>query len=911
MRVEGLFLRSRAGRRIFWTLMLAAAVPIALFGWLVHGALRDHFDAQTHRQRVQSAKYAGLSLLDNLVVARTVLELVARSGSVDIETHLPNRRGRILAEVAVLDDSGAFLEGSEALWRRWQIGAHPDAGSSAGTQASLVTGVVSARETAPVWMVVQREDRPGRRWIGEIDSRFLFGDLVDENGAPRVCVVSAQGATLFCPGDASAGLAAPGRTDNRVAASWSLFLRSDFGVDDWVFVNVSPSAELALDSVALTHTTAWGALATLLIVVMLSLIQVRRTMVPVERLIDGTRRLSDRDYAARVQHDSRDEFGELARSFNHMASQIGDQVAAMQIQSAIDREILNGLDVARILQTVARRIDQMLPDGRSAIVELDRSARGLTRLHRGEGAFQILHVPDGSTLLAGAGAGRGLQPWHAVPETIRQALPGLPGAVQVMRVDVASELVALIVIVQSARADLDADVLREIDELGGRVAVTLASADRERRLVERATRDSLTGLANRSGLLDSLEQGLGNGVPQSLLFVDLDRFKEINDSMGHQIGDELLRVIAARLRDISPPQTLVARPGGDEFVLVLPGPRSAAQALADTIVQHLAEPVTLDGRVVGVAASVGMTHHPDDGQTVSDLLRRADMAMYSVKARGGHGSAWFDPTLDDRLAERTALLADLHGALERAEFVLHYQPRRHARSGSIRSAEALLRWRHPVHGLVSPARFVPLLEETGLIDAVGQWAIATACRQVASWRAQGLSLRTVAVNLSTRQLQAVDLADHVAASLRQAGLPASALELEVTESIFVGNSESAIARLHAIQRTGVTIALDDFGTGYSSLSYLQKLPIGILKVDRSFVVELGKQPSAMAVTRSIVALAQALGLQVVAEGVETSEQARLLVELGCDELQGYLVARPLPADEITAFVSKTDADIPA
>lgn len=900
MKIEGLFLRSRAGRRIFWTLMLAAAAPIALFGWLVQGALRDHFSDQAQRQRVQAAKYAGMSMLDNLIVARTVLGIFARSGTADAASPLPNQRGRVLADLALLDDQGALKAGSPALWQRWQLG--PQEGATApGTTATLVIGPGRSGEgAASILMVLRRADEPGLRWIGEIDPHFLFGELVNESGEARICVERARGGTIFCPDPQAAQADHRGRPVPATPASWSLFLRSDFGVDDWVFVNVAPAEDLSLESIALTHTTAWGALATLLVVVMLSLMQVRRTMVPLERLIEGTRRLARRDFAARVRHDSRDEFGELARSFNHMASQIGTQIQAMEVHASIDREIVNGLDVPLILQQVARRLGQLLSPAPVAVLELDRSARDLVRVHQGSGAFGVIHLPDGDDWLRGLDDGPGLRQWPEPQPALRSALPWTVGELKGLRVRAGSDLVAVIVVGAVVDHAPTEAVLREVDELGVRVAVALAAADRERLLIERAARDSLTGLANRSGLLEHLARALASRDAFSLLFVDLDRFKEVNDAMGHQAGDQLLRVMAARLQEVAPVHALVSRPGGDEFVIVVPGLRAAAQTVAERLLTAAAQPLTVDDRVVAVTASIGMTHHPDDGVDASDLLRRADMAMYSVKARGGRGASWFEPVLDARMTERADLLADLRDALARGQFELHYQPRRHVRSGELRSAEALLRWHHPARGLVPPDRFVPLLEETGQIDAIGQWAIATACRQLAAWQAQGLPLQSVAVNLSTRQLQTVAIVEQVACALREAALPPSSLELEVTESIFIGDSASAIDRLRAIQRLGVRIALDDFGTGYSSLSYLQKLPVGILKIDRSFVAELDTRPTAMAVARSIVALARAFDLQVVAEGVETEQQSKRLVELGCDELQGYLIARPLPASELAA-----------
>jgi diguanylate cyclase (GGDEF)-like protein len=758
MRIEGTFLTSRVGRRIFWTLLLAAALPIGLLGFALHALLSEHFASQAHRQQVQTIKFAGMGLLDRLLVARTTLAMAVQAGRIDADA-AAERHGRVLRRAARTDAQGRWIEGDAELAQRWQEASRPAHGTAA-SGATLLLGAFDATTGArPVWISVSSADRPGERWLGEVDARFLFAEL-NPDAAVRICVHQAGAGIVFCPdgqGD-TARAQGIGERDGG-SARWNLFLRSDFGVEDWTLVGIGGIGDTgAAAQTSLARLTALGAVATLLLVGMLGMIQVRRTMVPLERLIAGTRQLGERDYSVRVPVLVDDEFGELARSFNHMAERIGGQ---------------------------------------------------------------------------------------------------------------------------------------------------------ERRLLERATRDSLTGMANRAGLYESLEANLGDAQsPFTLMYIDIDRFKEVNDSMGHQAGDELLRAIAERLQRSVPAGTLVARPGGDEFVLLLRGARAAADGLAPRLCAELSLPVALAGRSVVVGASIGMAHHPEHGRTSSDLMRRADMAMYSAKARGGGTAAWFDAALDERMAERSALLTDLRQALDRGEFELHYQPRIDVRRSALAGAEALLRWRHPVRGLVPVPAFIELLEETGLIDRVGLWVIERACGQLACWRAGGMALDTIAVNVSTRQLHDPMFAQRVGQVLARQGLQPHQLELEVTESIFMGDAAGAIGALQRLHDSGMRIALDDFGTGYSSLSYLHKLPIGVLKVDRSFVSELGQRDSALALTRSIVALARALRLRVVAEGVETQRQADLLIELGCDELQGFLYARPLEPRAFERFAADNEALLP-
>jgi diguanylate cyclase (GGDEF)-like protein len=914
MKIQGTFLSSRAGRRIFWTLLLAAAVPLGLFGAATYNALVDHFQSQWARQRLQLAKLAGMGVLDRLVVARTVLEITARTGKADADSSIGNRRGRVLVAAAQLDAQGRYTGGDADLWRRWRDAQSDWRSTQRDDAAKLLLGHHLAREHGlPVLIVVRAPGAAAGLWIGEIDDDFLFSELSAKANGERICVFDAHVHPVFCPAPDSADEStAPASAATRPTSDWKLFLRSDFGIEDWTITRFDAPGMAAAGPDSMARNAALGAVASLLFVVMLSLMLVRRTMVPLEQLILGTRRLSNRDYAARVQLHQDDEFGELAQSFNHMAERIGSQVQAMQVQSAIDREILNGLDVARVLQQVARRLEQLVPGAEACVVELDLESRNLARVHRSAGPWALAGVPLADALcMAQAPDGENLvceEPPRWLLQTMRQPMPR---ALARCAKD-GDRLMGLLVLGHDGQPLDSPEILREIVELCDRVSVTLLSADRERRLLERATRDSLTGLCNRSGLYEDLEARLARATAQpfTVLFIDLDGFKEVNDSRGHQVGDELLRAVAQRLRSCAPPGAVVARPGGDEFVLVVPGAKSAADAFAQVLCVQLAAPVPLDGHSVVVGASIGMAHHPVDGLSSSDLMRRADMAMYSAKARGGGVATWFVSSLDERLAERTALLADLRLAVERREFELHYQPRINVRSGALSSAEALLRWHHPTRGLVQPTHFIDLLEETGLIDTIGMWAIDEACRQLMRWRSQGLKLETIAVNLSTRQLHAADFVEQLMALLRLHDVPPSSLELEVTESIFMGDSAAAIQVLERLQRAGLRIALDDFGTGYSSLSYLHKLPIGVLKVDRSFVMELSVRDSALALTRSIVALARALGMRVVAEGVETRQQADLLVELGCDELQGYLFSPALPASALIEYAqAREHADV--
>jgi predicted signal transduction protein with EAL and GGDEF domain len=372
--------------------------------------------------------------------------------------------------------------------------------------------------------------------------------------------------------------------------------------------------------------------------------------------------------------------------------------------------------------------------------------------------------------------------------------------------------------------------------------------------------------------------------------------------MGHGVGDELLRIAARRLAGCLPETAVLARPGGDEFVALL-ADAGATQldAASAAVCRSLGENFALRGHDIALGASVGIAVFPHDGASADELLRHADMAMYAAKQRGRGRAARFEAALHDAAMRHAQVLRDLRQAVPRGELVLHYQPRVEAATGRARSVEALVRWNHPARGLLSPAVFIDVAEETGLIVEIGRWVLQEACRQMALWRRQGVQLDHVAVNVSVGQLRSPALASDVESALRLHGLTPAELEIEVTESVMVGDPEAAAGLLRRLAATGVRIALDDFGTGYSSMSYLRQLPIDVIKVDRAFVRDLGVEPSADAVARAIVALATSLDMSLVAEGVETEAQAALLRAMGCQELQGFLYARPLPPDEVAAL----------
>ena len=470
---------------------------------------------------------------------------------------------------------------------------------------------------------------------------------------------------------------------------------------------------------------------------------------------------------------------------------------------------------------------------------------------------------------------------------------------------------------QSLSADVRINVVdAQSDNQGGHYIWIIADITErkqaEARMRHIAQHDPLTGLPNRLSLLNRLGQLLPearrHNFKAAVMFLDLDRFKVINDTLGHQVGDELLREVASRLSAVVRKTDFVARLGGDEFVILLPDVRMPTDAalVAGKIVAALAEPVGADGNELHTSPSIGISIFPDDGADGDTLLKNADTAMYHAKAAGRNNYQFFANEMNQAAAQRLDIERKLRHAIARNEFALVFQPQFSAGSRQPTGVEALVRWHHPSDGIIPPDRFIPVAEETGLIVDIGDWVLRNACREMKHWQDAGLQPLRIAVNVSARQLRRRDFCDAVAGALAETGLPAELLELEITESAVMEDPEEAVALLQRLGRMGLTLAIDDFGTGYSSLAYLKLFPIDHLKIDRSFVRDIEHDLNDRAIAFSTIALAHSLGLNVIAEGVETEDQLELLRSNGCDEVQGYLFSKPLSSAAAFAFLHRNE-----
>ena len=781
-------------------------------------------------------------------------------------------------------------------------------------------------------------------FVAEVSPEYLWGAVEESMPSPntRVAVLDDAGRVLFSSVKPPLPVSrSPKKTrvialDTAAAkktgefyliASSGIPLDAAFAAQPWS-VLLSESKEEVLEPMA-EFTTTFLIVVGLssLAVLLLSLSQIRRSVLPLEELQKGTHRIAQRDFTSRVSVTSRDEFEQLASSFNTMATQLGRQFNALATAAEIDRAVLSATDSTAIVDTVLGRIRDVfpcsvvsvtlgIPDGAKAVTSViqdyEKGGRHVERVGLRQSDVQaLLTGPEVLELHAGASIPSYLAPLTNLGATSFVVLP-LSYQRQL------SGIIALGERFDLTPTDEDRDQIRR---LADQAAVALANARMLEQVRELAYYDSLTGLPNRLSykerLAYALEQASRNQRLVAAFFIDLDHFSRVNDTLGHEVGDQLLRHVASRLRsccreredEVGPAvATLtpeVARLGGDEFTVIMPGLHDAQDAgkLARRILSSFAHPVRVGTHEIFINASIGIAIYPYDGEDIDTLLMHADTAMYKAKEQGGSSYQTYSKSMTANALQRMTLENDLRRALERNEFEVHYQPIVDAYTNTVVGAEALLRWRHPELGLLLPSEFIPIAEENGLIVPMGEWILQSACLQNRAWQDAGLPRIRVGVNLSSRQLKR-NLSDTIGRALQISGLEPRYLCLELTESVLVNHQREGTEALHALRAMGLHLAVDDFGTGYSSFNYLKHFPLDTLKIDRSFIREIAIQPDDAAITTAIIAMGHALGLRVIAEGVETAAHLTLLQKQGCDEVQGYLIGRPVSADRFVDHLSR-------
>jgi len=631
--------------------------------------------------------------------------------------------------------------------------------------------------------------------------------------------------------------------------------------------------------------TLIGAACLIGIVFLSGVFLARRYIVqPILRIGEAAKRISGGDFSSRLEIATRDELSTLAHTFNQMVVQTEQLLSALNLRRRRADDIIASLPAGLIVVNNTLKVRSV-----------NRTFREMFGLKNGEDV-----------------SGRELADILPLPDLRQQAQAVLAGGIALRGIDAAlgeKWLRLTITGIRLAEEEEEEDdllvVVEDITELKAQAV----------HIEQLAFYDPLTGLPNRSLLRDRVQRALTHSTRHknhgAILFIDLDNFKALNDTKGHNIGDLLLIEAAKRLQDCIRSGDTVARLGGDEFVVVLDElnentRQAAAQAqdIGEKVLASLNQPFNLQGFEHYSSASIGISLFRDNEISIDDLFRHADTAMYQAKTSGRNTLRFFDPDMQASLEARAKLEADLHHALSQRQFKLFFQIQVNAVNHPI-GAEALLRWLHPERGLVSPLQFIPLAEDTGLILPIGQWVLETACAQIKAWETNPLACELqLAVNVSARQFHQPDFVEQIRATLKKTGADPARLKLELTESVVLGNIDNAVAKMHELKGIGVHFSMDDFGTGYSSLSYLTQLPLDQLKIDQSFVRNIGIKPTDAVIVQTIIGMGNSLGMEVIAEGVETEAQRDFLERNGCHAYQGYLFSKPVPIEEFETLIRR-------
>jgi len=929
VRLETAVFHSRLARRIMALFLICAAVPIVGLAVLSLAQVRSVFADHARRELLRVAQDYTSNLHDRLVLADHELQVAG-----------PRRSGNTWPFAAIRYGDSPGKAGSAA------AAAPADARDTRADDPRLTRGesVIRTRLAGPNTGSVEivRALPDGARVMGLVDPDFLWGDATDLPAGVDLCVLAANRETIFCSSksevqrdvasleSASSGMASTTVLDaggHAVLVSRRELYLPRFQTAGWTVLT------WRLESDALAPTTSFVgdfvpvALLALLVAALLSATQIRRTLGPLHALLIGTRKAAEQDFSSRVETEVHDEFGELGVAFNAMNERLGRQFETLRTLADIDRGILTRSAVDCTVEMVLQRLRPLLAARFVAVAMLDRHGGAALRV------FVVDQFASGPPSLErlDAGACNALA-WVAAPREIRVDASAREHAIlRALPLGADSLLVAIPILADTAPAGaliaafddlevLSAEQHRHLRELADRLGVAFATAAKDEELYYQAHFDSLTTLPNRLQFMEELGRRMAHARREqrevALLFIDLDHFKDINDTAGHALGDAVLREAADRLRHCVRSGDALARLGGDEFTVIVSDmstPRTP-EVVAGHVLDAMDVPFACGGGEHFLSASIGIAIHPADGVTPEELLRNADTAMYRAKEAGRNRSVYFEERMNAAAQARVNIERDLRRGLDAAEFQLVYQPQFELATGRLVAAEALLRWHHRDGTVLMPGEFIGRAEETGVIERLGQWVLQEACRQHQQWASEGLLLDRIALNVSPQQLRRRQFVGEVAAALRGAGMPAGCLELEITESVLMDPGRHVELALATLDSMRVRVALDDFGTGYSSLAYVKRFPVHVVKIDRAFIADLHREASSLAISRAIIGMAHALGKTVVAEGVESTAQAALLQELGCDYVQGFHFGQPLEPAEFAAMIRRraaVDARSPA
>ncbi|MFZ1766010.1 MAG: EAL domain-containing protein [Candidatus Nitrotoga sp.] len=929
MGLEKKFLRSKVARRMLAFFILSAFIPVLFLAFLSYWESNRLLVEQAHTRLNSASAIYKTSIYDRLLILDQLLNDVSQRLT---ENTLPTNLEAQFSEKF----RGLALQFPE----KRTITLHGKTTENIPLNADALAHLLNGKS-----LLLTRQSNQGIHiyilyapnslvhkngvLIAEIIPDYLWGDSETFRLDSTLCIYTADYMKIFCtnPNTHPQNIkehthATKGNftwqdehNEKYIANYHEIFLQPKFLTSRWLVVATQPETD-ALNSLKKFNAIFWGSvILSMLLILLFSMMQIRRVLVPLEQLIDGTRRLGSHDFTTQVKITSSDEFGELASSFNIMSKKLGDQFETLAALSKIDQEILATLNIEKIAEDILIHL-QKITYAHSVCISVinDHSSQAMHTYTIGKNEKKLptrtLSLLDNTRqLLIQNPNGLWINDELICPQAQASEIITSPHLF-LLPLNWKDQMVGFISLEFPITVQWETDKIKRIKDYADRIAVAFYTKNREELLLRQARIDALTGLPNRFLFVEQLQKELAQtqrtAEKLAVFYIDLDHFKKINDSLGHSVGDKLLCEAGIRLQQCVRVSDTVARLGGDEFAIIISQLNSEHQVttVANHINHALAQPFFLDREENIVTASIGIAVYPYDGKNIEDLMRNSDIAMYRAKAKSGNQYIFFEESMNAEVIKRATIERELRRAISEQQFILHYQPQVDPKINLIRGVEALVRWNHPEKGLVSPEYFIGIAEETGLIAEIGHIVLTEACAQYCAWLNQGIALEYVAVNVSVKQFCHPNFLQTIKDLLHGNNMQAHCLEIEITESVMMNDTEVVVNVLHQLKQLGVQLSIDDFGTGYSSMSYLEQLPFDTLKIDMSFVRKIQANGEGGTIAATIAAMAHALNKKVVAEGVETQAQLDFLHKHNCELIQGYFYSRPLPANELTLLCNQ-------
>ncbi|EXJ13152.1 MULTISPECIES: EAL domain-containing protein [Nitrincola] len=919
MRIELSSLKSRVARRLFRMFFFIILVPIIFIAVGSFYKVSGLIFTEHHHHLQRATKEYGLGIFRRLSYAYDLL-LNASQHTQDLNHIQPE----YLHLLQTYFSNYAVAQNEQIIWQHntdadtldWQSLLQYTPNSGVFTLQSNHSSVKR------VFITLATQES---RWLAELDPVYLWPEA-ELSAFEELCVIGADSVIIFCSSPLSEDTIAlllkaspqtpvhwiDDHSEKMISASWSLFMRYQFAQDDWRIIISKPENVFMKSVNDFRQSFLPAILLIFLLVVFVSLYMVRRHLKPVEALIKGTKSLSENKLDYTVQVDTDDEYEDLAHSFNQMTQNLAYAFEYNTALFNINQKILLNENLSSCAHQILSEIARFATPLYSVLYILNKHNPIVDRYYTYEYSNQTFKQikQSSSEILMQFSSILHSEACIVSNDEFSKLIPDLTkagnGYSHYYPLHQDGQLISFLVL-NLPKAQLD---LRFTDFLS-HCTVAFNALQRGKLLSYQAYFDRLTGVYNRSFLQEHAQKSLALTETQSfaLLFVDLDRFKNINDTLGHSFGDELLKSVAKRLMEHLPSHAFLSRFGGDEFILLMPIATPAdAEVVAQTWLAIIAEPFQLRGRIVNIGASIGISLTPDHTREYEALLTCADMAMYEAKSQGRNRYFMYSETLHNELARRTQLETFLREAVSEGYLSVYYQPKVNIQARHLSGFEALARFHHPQEGFIRPDLLFKIAEESGQVHGLGLAVMRQAFEQLKQWQTRNLWTGRMAINVSPLQLSSPDFVAQVESLMHETGVKPELIELEITEGVFIENNHEAKERLAHFQALGITIAMDDFGTGYSSMAYITQLPLNNLKIDKAFVSSIKDGNKHVGIIKSMIQIGQNLGLNVTAEGVETPEELRFLIEHGCQDIQGYLYSRPLSAQDAEALLITPNLD---